>query len=130
MKSVSDRSDLKNQKGRGTLGCLFSFLVLGAIAYLGYKFIPPYVSQYELKDALDELAVYEVAGIGVPKKERTLDTEEMVIHKAKEMGIKLERENIKIERMTDKITIHVNYSVPIELPGRVYQLNFDFTSHN
>ena len=68
MKSASNRRYLKNQQGRGTLGCLFSFLVLGAIAYLGYKFVPPYVSHYELKDAIDELAVYEVAGIGVTKR--------------------------------------------------------------
>ena len=130
MKSVSNRSYLKNQQGRGALGCLFSFLVLGAIAYLGYKFIPPYVSHFELKDAIDEIAVYEVAGIGVQKKGPAVDTQELVINKAKGMGIKLERENVQIERMPDKIFIHVNYSVPIDLPGRVYDLKFDFTSHN
>jgi hypothetical protein len=130
MKSASVWRHLRNQQGRGTLGCLFSFLVLGMLAYLGYKFVPPYVSHYELKDALDEFAVYEVAGAGVAKRGTALDTQEVVIHKAKEMGIKLEKENIKIERMTDKIFIHVNYSVPIDLPNGVYQLKFDFTSHN
>ena len=59
-----------------------------------------------------------------------MDTQEVVINKAKEMGIKLEKENVKIERMTDKIFIHVNYSVPIDLPSGVYELKFDFTSHN
>ncbi len=68
MKSASNRSSLKNQRGRGNLGCLFSFLLLGAIGYLGYKFIPPYVSHFELKDAMDEVAVYEIAGIGVSKE--------------------------------------------------------------
>jgi hypothetical protein len=130
MKSAAHWRHLKNQQGRGNLGCLFSFLLLGVIAYLGYKFVPPYVSHYELKDALDELAVYEVAGIGVTKRTTAMDTQEVVIHKAKEMGIKLEKENVKIERMTDKIFIHVNYSVPIDLPNGVYQLKFDFTSHN
>ena len=130
MKSASNRSDLKKQQGRGNLGCIFSFLLLGVIAYLGYKFAPPYVSHYELKDALDELAVYEFAGIGVPKKGTAVDTQDLVIHKAKEMGINLEKSNIKIERTTDKLFIHVNYSVPIDLPNGVYQLKFDFTSHN
>jgi len=130
MKSAANWRHVKNQQGRGNLGCLFSFLLLGATAYLGYKFVPPYVSHYELKDALDELAVYEVAGIGVTKRATAMDTQEVVIHKAKEMGIKLEKENVKIERMTDKIFIHVNYSVPIDLPNGVYQLKFDFTSHN
>jgi hypothetical protein len=130
MKSASNRSNLKNQQGRGNLGCLFSFLLLGAIGYLGYKFIPPYVSHYELKDALDELAVYEISGISVSNKGTAVDTQDLVINKAREMGIKLEKQDIKIERTTDKIFIHVNYSVPIDLPGGVYQLKFDFTSHN
>ena len=130
MKSASNRSNLKNQQGRGNLGCLFSFLLLGAIGYLGYKFIPPYVNHYELKDALDELAVYEISGISVSNKGTAVDTQDLVINKAREMGIKLEKQDIKIERTTDKIFIHVNYSVPIDLPGRVYQLKFDFTSHN
>jgi len=130
MKSASNQRNLKNQQGRGNLGCLFSFLLLGALGYLGYKFIPPYVSHYELKDALDELAVYEVSGLGASKKGAALDTQDLVIHKAKEMGIHLEKQDIKIERMTDKILIHVNYTVPIDLPGRVYELKFDFTSHN
>ena len=130
MKSGSNQINLRNQQGRGNLGCLFSFLLLGAIGYLGYKFIPPYVSHFELKDALDEMAVYEVSGIGASQNAKAMDTQELVIKKAKEMGIRLEKKDIKIERTIDKIFIHVNYSVPIDLPGGVYQLKFDFTSHN
>ena len=130
MKFASNRRNLERQQGRGSLGCLFSFLLLGAIGYLGYKFIPPYVSHFELKDALDEMAVYEVSGIGASQNAKAVDTQELVIKKAKEMGIRLEKKDIKIERTIDKIFIHVNYSVPIDLPGSVYQLKFDFTSHN
>jgi len=88
------------------------------------------MSHYELKDALDEVAVYEIAGIGASKKGTTGDIQETVINKAKEMGIRLDRENIKIERMPDKIYIHVNYSVPIDLPNGSYEMKFAFTSHN
>ena len=41
MKSASNRSNLKNQQGRGNLGCLFSFLLLGAIGYLGLQIHSP-----------------------------------------------------------------------------------------
>ena len=118
-----------SQRGRGSLGCLFSLLLLSGLGYLGYKFVPPYVSHFQLKDALDEFAVYEVAGAGVARKEKG-DTVDAVIRKAHELGVHLERQDVKIDRNTDKIIIHVNYMVPIDLPTGVYQLKFDFTSHN
>jgi len=122
----------RRQQGRGNMGCLFAFVLLGALGYLGYKIAPPFMLHYQLKDALDEVAVYEVAGIGTSKNGSGTkpNLEETVINKAREMGIKLQRENIKIERTSDKINIHVEYSVPIELPLGLYEMKFDFTSHN
>ena len=130
MKSNSNLNFRRNQQGRGNLGCIFTFLLLGVVGYLGYKLVPPYMNHYQLKDALDEVAVYEIAGIGASKKGTAGDIQETVINKAKDMGIRLDRENIKIERMTDKIYIHVKYSVPIELPSGLYEMKFEFTSHN
>jgi hypothetical protein len=135
MNTLESDFDVKirnRQEGRGNLGCLFAFLLLGALGYLGYKIVPPFMLHYQLKDALDEVAVYEVAGIGASKngsgaKQKLEDT---VISKAREMGIELSSNNINIERTSDKINIHVEYSVPIDLPFRHYEMKFDFTSHN
>jgi hypothetical protein len=114
--------------GKGNLGCLFSLLVLVAIGYLGYKFVPHYVSHYQLKDALNEIAVYRAAGTKAGSEKKTIQEE--VIAKAKELGIVLKREDIKVRQEEEKVFITVKYTVPVDLPNQVYNLDFEFTGHN
>jgi hypothetical protein len=118
---------LPGSSGRGNLGCLFSLLIIMVLGYLGYKFVPHYMSHFELKDALNEIAVYRVAR-GSGSEKRTIQEE--VIAKAKELGIQLKRDNIKVRQEEDKIYITVKYTVPVDLPTQVYDLHFEFTGHN
>jgi uncharacterized protein DUF4845 len=118
---------LLRSSGKGTLGCLFGLLIVATLGYLGYKFVPHYVSHFELKDALNEIAVYRAAGIGGSEK-RTIQEE--VIAKAKELGIQLKREDIKVRQEEEKVYITVKYTVPVDLPDHIYELNFEFTGHN
>jgi len=122
MKSSTPASHLS---GKGRLGCLFSLLIVVALGYFGYKFIPPYMGHYEFKDALDQIAAYRAAR---PAEKRAIQDE--VMAKAKELGIPLKREDIKVRQEEEKVYITVKYTVPIDLPTQVYELNFDFTGHN
>jgi hypothetical protein len=114
--------------GKGNLGCLFSLLIVVVLGYLGYKFVPHYMSHFELKDALNEIAVYRVARSGSGAEKQTIQEE--VIAKAKELGIQLKRENVKVRQEEEKIYITVKYTVPVDLPNQTYNLDFDFTGHN
>jgi hypothetical protein len=115
--------------GKGNLGCLFGLLILVALGYFGYKFIPHYVSHFQLKDALNEIAVYRAAGTGGGSDKKQTIQEE-VIAKAKELGIQLKREDIKVRQEEEKVYITVKYTVPVDLPNQVYNLRFEFTGHN
>ena len=119
---------LSAASGKGNLGCLFSLLIIAVLGYLGYKFVPHYMSHFELKDALNEIAVYRVARAGSGSEKQTIQEE--VIAKAKELGIQLRRENIKVRQEEEKIYITVKYKVPVDLPTQVYDLQFEFTGHN
>lgn len=110
------------------MGCLFSLFVIVALGYLGYKFIPHYMSHYELKDALNEIAVYRAVGTSRGSEQKTI--EEEVIAKAKELGISLKRDDIKVRQEDEKVYITVKYTVPVDLPNQVYNLDFEFTGHN
>jgi hypothetical protein len=116
-----------HSSGKGNLGCLFTLLVIVALGYVGYKFIPHYMSHFELKDALNEIAVYRAAGARTGS-EKTIQQE--VMAKAKELEIPLKREDIKVKMEGEKVYITVTYTVPVELPKMVYTLNFEFTGHN
>ena len=119
---------LPGSSGKGNLGCLFSLLILVVLGYLGYKFVPHYMSHFELKDALNEIAVYRVARGGSGSEKQTIQEE--VIAKAKGLGIQLKRDDIKVRQEEEKIYITVKYAVPVDLPTQVYDLRFEFTGHN
>jgi hypothetical protein len=126
LKTFSLRTRLDSQCGKGFLGCLFSLLVLIGLGYLGYKFLPPYVNHFQLKDALNEIAVRQAAGGG----RNTKAVQDAVLAKAKDLQIPLRREDIRVRTEEERVYITVRYVVPVELPGRVYDLKFEFTGHN
>jgi uncharacterized protein HemX len=119
---------LLRSSGKGTVGCLFGLLIVAALGYLGYKFLPHYMSHFELKDALNEIAVYRAAGTKGSSEKQTIQEE--VVAKAKELGIQLKREDVKVRQEEEKVYITVKYTVPVDLPNQVYNLNFEFTGHN
>jgi len=119
---------LPGSSGKGNLGCLFSLLIIVVLGYLGYKFVPHYMSRFELKDALNEIAVFRVARGGSSSEKQTIQEE--VIARAKGLGIQLKRNDIKVRQEEEKIYITVKYTVPVDLPNKVYDLEFEFTGHN
>ena len=128
MKTALTTTKSFHTSGKGNLGCLFSLLIVVALAYLGYKFVPHYTSHFQLKDAVNEIAVYRAAGIGAGSEKQTI--QEQVLARAKDLGIELKREDIKVRQEEEKVYITVKYTVPVDLPNQVYNLNFEFTGHN
>lgn len=128
MKTAFTPAKSLHSSGKGNLGCLFSLLIVVALSYLGYKFVPHYMSNFELKDAVNEIAVYRAAGTRAGSEKQTIQQE--VMAKAKELGIVLKREDIKVRQEEEKVYITVNYTVPVDLPNQVYNLDFEFTGHN
>ena len=128
---------LPSQQGRGSLGCFLSFLLIAVLGYAAYKLVPPFLSHYQLKDAMNEIAVLSAAGLlpsaGGPSGKSAgsvSDIQDAVMRKAKELNIPLRKQDIKVRRDEAVVFITVKYTVPVELPGGVYDFNFEFTSHN
>ena len=128
MKTAFTPAKSLHSAGKSNLGCLFTLLIVVALGYAGYKFVPHYMSHYELKDALNEIAVFRAAGTRAGSEKQTIQEE--VIAKAKELGIQLKREDVKVRQEEEKVYITVKYTVPVDLPSQVYNLNFEVTGHN
>ena len=125
------------ENGGANLGCFFTFLVVGALAYGAYKFAPPYVSHYQLQDAMKEIATLSAVGMLPPAKASSgsssgpaADVQDAVLAKARELEIPLRREGVVVRREESVVFITVKYTVPIELPGRIYDYKFEFTVRN
>src|SRR4249920_3663624 len=70
-RGVSRMSLLRKQSGESggsNLGCFLTFLIVGALAYGAYKFVPPYVTHYQLQDAMKEIATLSAVGMLPPAK--------------------------------------------------------------
>ena len=119
------------------MGCFFGFLVVATLAYGAYKFAPPFVSHYQLKDEMREIATLGAAGI-LPRAagssgkstDPSAEIQEAVLAKAKELKIPLRKQDIKVSKDESRVFITVKYTVPVELPGHVYDFNFEYSSHN
>ena len=126
-----------HQWGKGNLGCLFGLLILVALGFALYRVAPPYISHFQLKDAMKEIAILSAAG-ALPHKGDTsartvgtiLEIQEAVLVKARELELPLEKEDIKVRREGDVVFISVNYTVPLDLLFTVYNYQFDFSAHN
>ena len=114
------------------MGSLRIALGLGAIvlaAFLGIKFVPAYVSNYELEDAIKSDALQSTYST---KSED--DIREMVIKHAHDYDIELSPKQVHVSRNggfgNGTLLIEVNYSVPVSMPGYSTVLEFHPTSKN
>ena len=97
-------------EGKGLMGCLMALVLLGCAIYLGVTLGPIYYSKYNFESDLKT----EVSRAG----SHSLDDETVikdVIALGKKNEIRLERQNIKIDRFAGQLHISVNYSVPVDL---------------
>jgi len=110
--------DRGTERGAITIKTLLSFAFLLFVSYLGYKFIPIYVNAYDFDNALKTQAQYS----GSFKTNEVIMKE--LLTKASELQLPITRKDIKIERNKSRITINVEYTVPVKTPFFTYDWHF------
>jgi hypothetical protein len=122
------KSRIHSQKGNGKTGCFFATLLLASLAYLGFKFVPPLFSNYQLQDAVNDLATFGLVGAGHKNQENpSTELQNAVLKKAEELDVPLTKENVKVLMSDGRVDITVTYTIPIELPGYVYNWDFEIS---
>lgn len=106
-------------QGKGTLGCLFSLFLLVVAALVAYRVCPPYFAYKSLEtDVKTEISR---AGAHLYDDETLIRD---VLDLARRNEIRLQREEIKVERFAGQVHIKIQYSVPMDLI--VYQHDMEF----
>lgn len=109
------------QRGESQFGCLVGLILLLAAGVLAYKLIPVKVKAADMRDT-----VMDEAKSGHGEKVIIKN----ILRKAEELEFPITEENIKIKRSSTDISIDVEYTVPIELPGYTYDWNFHHHTEN
>jgi len=125
------------QHGATNAGCLIGILAIIFIAYGGYKFGPPFLDDYQLRNATVRIAGFAVAGVLADTKYGTVrgrgeveQIREAVLLEALDLRIPLTRENITVEKEVGYVLISLKYIVPITLPWGEFNWNFEITVDN
>ena len=97
-------------------------VVLGGF-YVAWNMVPPYFNNYQLQDALDD-----IARKGSYTAQTDDDIKKAVIAKAETEDIKLKEDQIVVSRVRDMLGITVKYRIHVDMV--VHPVDLDFTANS
>jgi hypothetical protein len=117
------QSSQRLQRGEGRLkGFLYlAFLIIAV--FVGFKVVPVYVADYQLKDKMTEQAKFAIVNRYTEDQIR-----DNIYHTVQDLDIPAKREDIKVTNTNHGIEIGVQYTVPVDFIVYKTDLNFDTSS--
>lgn len=106
------------ERGSGNLGCILWVIALLVGILIAYKAIPVKIKSAELYDQMEEMAKFSARNPPEQMKKQILD-------RARELDLPLEKDNVRVQRIGDRIKMQASYTVPLEFPGYTYEWHFD-----
>jgi hypothetical protein len=106
-------------RGAGNIGCLLWLVVVVAVGHVLWKVVPVKIRTSEFYDVMQEQASF-----GSIKSEQQIQYE--ILRRAQELQIPVTKENLKIIRARESLTVEAHYTIPIELFGGAYKYVWRF----
>jgi hypothetical protein len=116
---------MRSQRGEGKLKAIIvtGILILGIL--VAVKLIPPYVAYYQLNDK-----VQEIARFGVVERSTEDQIRDKVMKTVQDLEIPATKDNIRVSAGTSRVTISVDYTVPVDILFYHVDLHFTPNSEN
>ena len=112
----------KSERGGARLKFLIVAAIIIAVAYAGYQFIPIFYQAYQIKDLMQHDVDTAVA-MGKP----ATWVQEQLVKSSKEYGIPANA-IITPTQQDNRIEVRMQFTLPVEFPGYVYNYEFDHTA--
>ncbi|HTY42967.1 MAG TPA: hypothetical protein VMH79_13925 [Thermoanaerobaculia bacterium] len=106
-------------RGGANVGCIVWLVILGFVGYVLYKVVPVKVASSEFYDVMQEQAAF-----GSIKDVKFIEFE--ILRKAEELHIPVKKENLKITRSREAITVEAHYEITIDFFNGAYQYVWKF----
>ena len=112
----------RSERGGARLKFIIVVAVIAAVAYAGYQFIPIAYQAYQIKDLMQHEVDTAIA-LGQP----TSWIRDQLVKSSPEYGIPADA-IITPTQQDNRMEVRVQYTLPIEFPGFVYNYQFDHTA--
>jgi hypothetical protein len=120
-----DYCSRRSQRGAGKLKAIaFAAIVILAL-YAAFKLVPPYVSEYQLQDKMQEQARF-----GIVNRYTDEQVRENIYKVVQDLDIPVKREDIKVTVTQAIVKISLDYTVPVDLLVYSTVLHFSPSSEN
>jgi len=117
---------MRTQRGGASVKAILYTVIFLAGAFVLYKIVPPYVTEYELTDKMQEQARFAV--VNRYTDEQVRDAVFKVVQDLDIDGVK--REDIKVTATQAVVKISLDYTVPVNFLVYSTDLHFSPSSEN
>jgi len=114
------------ERGFISFSVLFALLFLAALIFLAVRLSPPYLSNYRLQDAVENIAGRATYSQQMSES----DIHREVIARARAFGIQLENRQVAVRKTRASVDIVVQYEVQVDLGVRQVVLRFEPSAGN
>ena len=106
-------------RGAANVGCIVWLVILGFVGYVLYKVVPVKIASSEFYDVMQEQAAF-----GSIKDPKFIAFE--ILRKAQELQIPVTKDNLKITRVRESITVEAHYEITIDFFNGAYKYVWKF----
>jgi hypothetical protein len=106
-------------RGGANVGCIVWLVILGFTTYVLWKVVPVKIASSEFFDVMQEQASF-----GSIKDPKFIEFE--ILRKAEELKIPVKKDNLKIVRSREMITVEAHYEITIDFFNGAYKYVWKF----
>jgi hypothetical protein len=106
-------------RGGANVGCIVWLLILGFVGYVLWKVVPVKIASSEFYDVMQEQAAF-----GSIKDPKFIEFE--ILRKAQELKVPVTKDNLKITRSREAITVEAHYEITIDFFNGAYKYVWKF----
>jgi flagellar basal body-associated protein FliL len=116
---------LRSEKGKGAIQTIIVIIVLFIVIYLMVKFFPTFSKSYKFTEEVKKQAR---AARGTPGYDEVI--KKNLIDIARDLGLNITRDNIKVNLTASYVTIEVDYYIDVETPVYTFKRHFTTKQEN
>ena len=114
-----NRSRSRSVRGGANVGCVVWLVILGFVGYVLWKVVPVKIASSEFCDVMQEQAAF-----GSIKDPKFIEFE--ILRKAQELQVPVTKENLKVTRGREAITVEAHYEITIDFFNGAYKYVWKF----